>query len=260
MATPIYSLASSLIRLLSASSARSSPKRAARTHGRHSDQMWVQIGYVGVSMNELSIQSDGEQTRRDQQARETRTKLIETALHLFAEKGVDNTSIKDIAREAGVAQGLLYHYFAGKDDLLWRVLETDTFLPHLQQALSAEDTRAAEDVLRSVALQFNAFLHARQSRMRLIMGELQTNPRVRELWEESIRRESALLEDFLRARVSAGELRPHRVEVMAYMLMHGVVTLYLPGGSVAVSNEAAINEMVAILVRGVQAKKTSSGA
>ena len=196
-------------------------------------------------------------TRRDQQARETRAKLIETALHLFAEKGVDSTSIKDIAREAGVAQGLLYHYFAGKDDLLWGVLETDTFMPHLEQALSAEDARPAADVLRSVALQFNAFLHARRSRMHLIMGELQTNSRVRELWEESVRRESALLEDFLRARVLTGELRPHTVEVMAYMLMHGVVTLYLPGGGVSVGNEAAISEMVEILVRGVRAEKRS---
>ena len=211
-------------------------------------------------MNEVSTRSDGELTRRDQQARGTRAKLIETALHLFAEKGVDNTSIKDIARAAGVAQGLLYHYFAGKDDLLWGVLEADTFMPHLQQALSAEDTRPAEDVLRSVALQFNAFLHARQSRMRLIMGELQTNPRIRELWEDSIGHESALLADFLRARVSAGELRPHTVEVTSYLLMHGVVTLYLPGGGTAVGNEAVISEMVDIVVRGIQAKKNTSDA
>ena len=170
---------------------------------------------------------------------------------------MDSTSIKDIAREAGVAQGLLYHYFTGKDDLLWRVLETHSFMPHLEQALSAEGARPAAAVLRSVALEFNAFLHGQETRMRLVMGELQTNARVRELWEESIRHESALLEDFLRARVSAGELRPHTVEVMAYMLMHGVVTLYLPGGSISVGNEAAIIEMVEILVQGVRAEKNA---
>ena len=206
-------------------------------------------------MNEHSTQPHAELTRRDQQARETRAKLIETALQLFAEKGVDNTSIKDIARAAGVAQGLLYHYFASKEDLLWRVLETDTFMPHLQQVLAAEDTRSAEEIIRSVALAFNAFLQARQSRISLILGELQTNARVRELWEESVQRESILIEDFLRARVAAGELRPHSVEVMAYMLMHMVVALYLPGGSISVGNEAALSEMVEILVRGVHAEK-----
>ena len=188
---------------------------------------------------------------RNQQAQETRTRLIGTALQLFAEKGVDNTSIKDIARAAGVAQGLLYHYFAGKDDLLWGILETHTFMPHLQQALSVEDTRPAADVLRSVALEFSAFLQAGEPRMRLIMGELQSNARVRELWEESIQREIALIEDFLRARVAAGELRPHSVEVMAYMLMHMVVALYLPGGNISMGKEAAIAEMIEILMRGV---------
>jgi len=211
-------------------------------------------------MNDTSTQSNGELTRRDQQARETRAKLIETALHLFADKGVDSTSIKDIAREAGVAQGLLYHYFSGKDDLLWRVLETHSFMPHLEQALSREGTRPAVDVLRSVALEFNAFLQVRQTRMRLIMSELQTNARVRELWEESIRREISLLEDFLRARVSAGELRPHTVEVMAYMLLHGVVTLHLPGGGMSVGKEAAVREMVEIMVRGILAEKSASDA
>lgn len=206
-------------------------------------------------MNAFSTQPHDDLTRREQQAKETRAKLIETALHLFAEKGVDNTSIKDIAREAGVAQGLLYHYFASKDDLLWRVLETDTFMPYLQQTLTAEETRPAAKVLLDVALQFNAFLSARQSRMSIIMGELQTNARVRQLWEQSIRHESMLLEDFIRARILAGELRPHAVEMMAYMLMHGVVTLYLPGGSVSIGNEAGVTEMVEILMRGVTSEE-----
>lgn len=211
-------------------------------------------------MNELSTHSKGDLTRRDQQARETRAKLIEAALHLFAEKGVDSTSIKDIARAAGVAQGLLYHYFTGKDDLLWRVLETHSFMPHLEQALSTEGTRPAADVLRGVALEFNAFLLAHQTRMRLVMGELQTNARVRGLWEESVRHETALLEDFLRARISAGELRPHTVEVMAYMLLHGVVTLHLPGGGMSVGKEAAVSEMVEIMVQGIRAEKNGADA
>lgn len=203
-------------------------------------------------MNEHSAKTDGS-TRRDQQARETRTKLVDTALDLFARQGVDNTSIKDIAREAGVAQGLLYHYFASKDDLLWGVLETHIFNPHLQQAL-LEENRPAEDVLRGVALQFNAFLEARQPLMRLVLRELQTNERVRGLWEESIRREAvSKLEDFLRARVALGELRPHQVEVAAQMLMYGVVMLHLPGGKTAVSSETSIEEMVEILMRGIRA-------
>ena len=215
-------------------------------------------------MNGNSTKIIGAPTRRNRQAQETRAKLIETALDLFSRQGVDSTSIKDIAREAGVAQGLLYHYFASKDDLLWGVLETHIFNPHLPQAL-LDEARPAEDVLREVAQRFNAFLEARQPLMRLVLRELQTNLRVRELWEDCIRREVvSTLEDFLRARVATGELRPHRVEVAAHMLLNGVVALYLPGGKTAVSDEtaidneaavddeAAIEEMVEILMRGIR--------
>jgi len=50
-------------------------------------------------------------TRRELQAQERRNQLIDAALALFAEKGLDNTTIKDLAARVGVAQGLIYHYF-----------------------------------------------------------------------------------------------------------------------------------------------------
>jgi AcrR family transcriptional regulator len=61
-------------------------------------------------------------TKRDERNEElreaTRQRLIETALRLFARDGYTETSVKGIAQEAGVAQGLLYHYFASKEALL----------------------------------------------------------------------------------------------------------------------------------------------
>ncbi len=47
-----------------------------------------------------------------------RDQLIETAMELFSEQGFATTSIKSIARAAGVSQGLLYNYFSSKEELL----------------------------------------------------------------------------------------------------------------------------------------------
>jgi AcrR family transcriptional regulator len=47
-----------------------------------------------------------------------RRRIIESALALFAEHGYEKTSIKMIAQQAGISQGLMYNYFAGKDELL----------------------------------------------------------------------------------------------------------------------------------------------
>ncbi len=208
-------------------------------------------------MNDLSTHTGAEPTRRDQQARETRARLIEAALTLFARNGVSSTPIKDIAREAGVAQGLLYHYFASKDDLLWGVLEADTFLPHLEEVFGGSEGRPAGEVLTEVALRFDAFLADRQPMMRLILGELQSNPRIQVLWEDGIRREEHVLQAFLRARAQTGELREHDVEVTTRMLMYGVVLLHLPGGRTAGGNQAFLRAMVETLMRGIAAELPS---
>lgn len=44
--------------------------------------------------------------------------ILDTALRLFTEQGYDETSIAQIAREAGVSQRTLFRYFGGKEDLL----------------------------------------------------------------------------------------------------------------------------------------------
>ena len=45
---------------------------------------------------------------------ERRRELLDTAMRLFAEEGYDNVSVRAVAREAGVAPGLAYHYFDSK--------------------------------------------------------------------------------------------------------------------------------------------------
>lgn len=48
---------------------------------------------------------------------ERKGELLDTAMRLFAEKGYDNVSVRSVAREAGVASGLAYHYFDSKQRL-----------------------------------------------------------------------------------------------------------------------------------------------
>ena len=46
-----------------------------------------------------------------------RERILDAGLHLFARKGVAATGVTEIAREAGISLGLLYHYFASKEAL-----------------------------------------------------------------------------------------------------------------------------------------------
>jgi AcrR family transcriptional regulator len=59
---------------------------------------------------------------RDSGDRDLRRYLITTAARLIGERGSAGLSVRDIAREAQVADGVLYNYFEDKDDLLARAL------------------------------------------------------------------------------------------------------------------------------------------
>src|ERR1700730_11089432 len=53
-------------------------------------------------------------TRRQEQAKLTRRKLLEAAVEHFSARHFDDVAASDITETAGVAQGLLFHYFENK--------------------------------------------------------------------------------------------------------------------------------------------------
>ena len=55
--------------------------------------------------------------------KETKTKILNSALELFARKGYSNTSISDIAKSAGISKGLAYNYFESKQNIIESVIE-----------------------------------------------------------------------------------------------------------------------------------------
>lgn len=66
--------------------------------------------------------------------------ILETALRLFTEQGYDETSIAQIAREAGVSQRTLFRYFGTKEDLLGG--DQQRFGEVLAQTLRAQPAEA----------------------------------------------------------------------------------------------------------------------
>src|SRR2546430_16853419 len=53
---------------------------------------------------------------------DTHEKILQAAFSILSRQGYENTSTKDIAEEAGVAQGLIHYYFKSKQQLVLAVL------------------------------------------------------------------------------------------------------------------------------------------
>ncbi|MEU4699250.1 TetR/AcrR family transcriptional regulator [Nonomuraea dietziae] len=157
-------------------------------------------------------------TRREQ-AEWRREQLLDAALKVFAAKGVDGASVKDIAEAAGVTPGLLYRYFESKEALVTTLLSERGFLPRLRELLTADHRgRPAVEVLTELLGAFDALLADNADLMAVFFGATQARAALAELVGEGQR----LIGDFLAARVAEGELRPHDTTTAARTLFAAV--------------------------------------
>jgi AcrR family transcriptional regulator len=165
-------------------------------------------------------------TRRAQ-AQLRRDQLIDAALAVFAEHGFDHTTIRQLADRAGVAQGLLYHYFRSKDDLLRAALERQYFMPDLQRITSPDRDRPAEQVLLEVGVGFVHMLEQRRELVQVMLQQAPSNAAVADRLERGRSAGERLLAEYLNSRVAAGELRPHDSRVVARLLLYTLVMAHL---------------------------------
>ena len=54
---------------------------------------------------------------------DTRHRIETAAIQLFVDKGVAETTVRDIARAVGLSEGAMYRHFASKDELVWHLFE-----------------------------------------------------------------------------------------------------------------------------------------
>jgi len=89
-----------------------------------------------------------------------RRQLLDAAVRVFARKGFHASRVGDIAEEAGVAHGLLYHYFESKDQVLEAVFhENWSVLLARIESVEEGDEPAAEQLRYIAAIVLRTWLH-----------------------------------------------------------------------------------------------------
>lgn len=202
-------------------------------------------------------------TSRQRQAAMRREEILRTALGLFAAQGFDATSTKQIAKEAGIAEGLVFHYFPTKAGLLTAILDARlrdrrAFRSELRPLLEDAASRPAAEVLRAVASGWLATLRRDEEIVVVLFTTAQTNPEVWEAWQDLIQEGVDLLTGYLSARVEAGELRENLpLQTAATMFVSSLMIFFLtsrhlPEPEWRQQGEAHARELVSVWLQGAQ--------
>jgi TetR/AcrR family transcriptional regulator len=192
--------------------------------------------------------------------------IIEAAVGLIGDRGIDGATTAEIARRAGVTEKTLFRYFPSKKDLVKRAL-----FPLLMQSGLAQQWGQLEQMIRNrgfdlktwyaaAAMERFAQVTKNPTRTANILVELAQNEELREavlpLWRKYI---WAPMVEELRARQASGELRKDLdVEVLARMI-HFIqpghfLARFVFGPNRKANDAKEFAEMGDILMRGASAK------
>jgi TetR/AcrR family fatty acid metabolism transcriptional regulator len=162
---------------------------------------------------------------------EKRRAILHAAVRVFAEKGYHGCRVADVASAAGVAYGLVYHYFRNKDELLESVFaEQWAILLNALRAIDAGDGGAAEKIAGIVGFVFDVYKTA-PAAVRVLLLEVSRSPNAlrhgstRETFEAAAR----TVADVVRQGCARGELRAEIDPLVAATAILGAMELALSG-------------------------------
>lgn len=154
--------------------------------------------------------------------------LLDAATRVFARKGFHASRVGDIAEEAGVAHGLLYHYFASKDEVLDAIFHEEwaDLLADIDE-IEASDLPARQQLAR-VAARVLGQWQRRPDLIRVIVRDLTRSPEVQARIGELVKPIEAIQRIIGRGRAT-GEFRADLDPVLAGVLYYGGIDELLSG-------------------------------
>jgi len=195
---------------------------------------------------------------------EKRRQILEAAARVFARKGFHTSRVGDIAEEAGVAHGLLYHYFASKDEVLDTIFrEHWSGLLDRLHAVEGTDESAVEQLRGVTAVLFSGWL-TEPDTVSVVIREVARSPQLSERVEELVRPIGAIrriIEHGQRTGEFRSDLDADTAAIVFYggidELVSGWVLGRIPGGEDDVA--AAERHVVEVLTSGLLAAANELG-
>jgi TetR/AcrR family transcriptional regulator, fatty acid metabolism regulator protein len=154
--------------------------------------------------------------------------ILDAAVRVFARKGYHTSRVGDIAEEAGVAHGLLYHYFDSKEELLETIFRnTWTLMLDTIKGVEALDDPARETLRKVAAIVLRAWRDTPDI-VRVLVREVTRSPHLQEEIGET-EQAFAALERIIRKGQETGEFREGVDPRFASFIFYGALEEILTG-------------------------------
>ena len=159
---------------------------------------------------------------------EKRRAILDAAVRVFARNGFHTSRVGDVAAEAGVAHGLLYHYFPSKEELLATIFR-DTWRALLEALREVEESdEPAREQLRKVAAIVLRTWRREPDLVRVIVREVARGPQLtREI--DEIGQAMDAIERIVARGQERGELRSDVDARLAAVILYGALDEILTG-------------------------------
>lgn len=214
-------------------------------------------------MSEAHNSADPIQAIRAQLAAARRTQILDAATRVFASKGFNRATIRDVAQDAGIADGTIYNYFANKTDLLMGLLDrlNDTERRPASLAQAAQGSLA--DFFRAYLRERVEALWSNADLFRAVLPELLAHPDLRaRYYNEVIAPTMMLSETVMGGLIASGTVRdldlPLSMRIVAGSVL-GVMVLQLLGDETLAARWQEIPDVLAgLLLPGLLAESPTS--
>ena len=150
---------------------------------------------------------------------QTRTRILQAAQKLFASKGFDGTTTRDLAQAAGVAEGTLFRYFANKKSILVEVA-TSGWVDILTDLLTELSEMGSYKAIAQVMRRRMWNLHKNVDLMKVCFMEVQFHPDLRDrIQEEVIGKMTDVAEAFFQSAMDKGIYRQTDAKLVAKVFL-----------------------------------------
>ena len=158
-----------------------------------------------------------------------RDQILGAALRVFAEKGFDRATNKDIARAAGITPGLIYHYFKSKKDVLLEAIERHSPLTVIRSATPEMLDAPPEQFLRNFVSEALAVLEDEKfvALLKVFLPEAMHHGNLSPFVFSAMTEATSFLESYLKRKMERGELRPADAGLTSHILLGGLMDLVL---------------------------------